>query len=116
MINWNVLEHPDALEQLIENSRTTPCLIFKHSDRCSISYIVQHRLEGDWDIPNSALAPYHLDVIGRRALSNQVAERFGVIHESPQVLLIENGRCRYHTSHLDISVSGIRACLQEDLA
>lgn len=93
-----------------------PCLLFKHSTRCSISAIAKHRLEADWDLPETAVKPYFLDLIAYRRLSNQVAESFAVRHESPQVLLIHEGRCVYDASHLDISLEAIRERASERMA
>ena len=59
------------------------------------------------------ITPYFLDVISRRALSNEVAKAFEVYHESPQLLLIRNGECVYEASHLDISITDLRASFQQ---
>ena len=80
-------------------------LIFKHSTRCSISTMAKYRLEDDWNFEGKKLEPYYLDLINYRDLSKEVAEKFDVHHESPQVLLIKNGECTYDASHLDITVS-----------
>ena len=52
---------------------------------------------------------YFLDLIKHRDISNQIAERFGVYHESPQILLIKNGECTYDESHLGISMDELAA-------
>ena len=46
---------------------------------------------------------YFLDLLKYRSISNKIEEQLGVKHESPQILVIENGVCTYHTSHNDIS-------------
>jgi len=50
---------------------------------------------------------YYLDLITYRALSNKVADQYDVSHESPQILLIRNGKCVYDESHLGISMDDI---------
>jgi bacillithiol system protein YtxJ len=45
---------------------------------------------------------YFLDLIAYRAISDKIAEDFDVWHESPQVLVIRNGKCIYEESHLSI--------------
>ena len=95
----------EQLKQLISKSGTKPQVIFKHSTRCSISAVAFQRLQkaqqpGDIDF-------YYLDLLAHRPLSNQVAEVFNVHHESPQVLVIKNGKCIYDESHLGISMMDI---------
>jgi bacillithiol system protein YtxJ len=110
-MNWNHLGAPHDVEALAERSQHIPCLIFKHSTRCSISSLVKYRLEDNWDIPADRLEPYFLDLISFRATSNYVAETFDVYHESPQILLIYGGECILDASHLDISVAEIKEML-----
>lgn len=111
-MHWNILSSLNELTHLVEDSYNRPYLLFKHSTRCSISSLAKHRLESSWDIPGDRLEPYLLDLIANRAISDEVARQFGIRHESPQALLIRDGECIYHASHLDISVTD----LKEDLA
>jgi bacillithiol system protein YtxJ len=41
-------------------------------------------------------------------VSNYISSEFGVQHQSPQALLIENGKCTYDASHLNIRVSDLK--------
>lgn len=110
MIHWKALESEDQIEAIVARSHEAPCVIFKHSVRCNISYIAKHRLEQKWDFAPDVLEAYYLDLIAHRPVSASVAERFGVHHESPQLLLIRNGECTYDASHLDISVDELHEC------
>lgn len=107
-MNWIPLNTEQQLNEIIERSKTVPCIIFKHSTRCSISSMAKFRLEGDWDISEKEIEPYFLDLIAYRNVSNHVAETFSIHHESPQILLIKNGECTYDESHLDISVHELK--------
>lgn len=111
MLHWQSLESIAQVDQILANSHEVPCLIFKHSTRCSISFIAKHRLEGNWDLDEKTVRPFYLDLVAHREVSNYVAEKLGVRHESPQVLLIRNGRCVYDASHLDVSVEGLKSHL-----
>ena len=111
MINWIELQTVQQVEEIVKKSREIPCVLFKHSTRCSISTIAQYRLEGDWDLPDEAAALYFLDLIAHRELSSYIAEAFQVYHESPQVLVIRDGVCTYDASHLDITVEELRESL-----
>lgn len=115
-MEWTPLTAPEQIEQISQLSHQIPCVIFKHSTRCSISTIAQHRLKGEWNWSPDEIRTFHLDVIRHRDISNQVAEHFGVPHESPQMLLIQNGKCVYHTSHMDISANDLRQYLEMHLS
>ncbi len=107
-MDWKPLTNTQELDSIIDRSSTVPCLIFKHSTRCSISFMAKHRLEQNWDFSAAQLEPYYLDLIAYRNISNEISERFQVFHESPQILLIRNGECFHDASHLDISVEEIK--------
>ncbi|MEN0006232.1 MAG: bacillithiol system redox-active protein YtxJ [Bacteroidota bacterium] len=115
MLDWIKLNSLDQLDHIVAESSSTPTVIFKHSTRCSISSIAKMRLEDRWDFTADELKAYYLDLISYRAISNAVADRFAVHHESPQLLLIRNGECTYEASHLDISVEELKECF-EDIA
>jgi bacillithiol system protein YtxJ len=110
MIRWNFLTKQTQIADLLERSYQTPCVIFKHSTRCSVSSIAKYRLESDWNFPAEEIEPYFLDILAYRAVSNEVAEVLGVYHESPQLLVLRDGACVYDVSHLDISVQDLREC------
>lgn len=108
MINWNILADAGEVDAIADRSHEKPCVIFKHSTRCSISALARHRLDSQWDLEAELVTPYFLDIFAHRPVSNYVAERFDVFHESPQLLLIHQGECVYETSHLDITVSELK--------
>lgn len=98
-MNWKNLEIETELNNLVETSFIKPQVIFKHSTRCSISIVVKNRLEKN----ASDLADfYYLDLLAHRGISNLVADKFSVYHESPQILVIKNGDCIYDESHSSI--------------
>ena len=108
-MNWNKLTSEAQIDQLISESDEKPVLIFKHSTRCSISSMSLDRLLRNWKEEDSdQIIPYYLDLIAYRSLSNLVAERFGIPHESPQVLLLKDGKVTYHESHYGISYAEIK--------
>lgn len=110
-INWLPLTKLTQVEDIARHSGQKPCVIYKHSTRCSLSSLAQHRLEKGWAHDGFSVHPYFLDLIAHREVSSLVAERFGVIHQSPQLLLIRNGRCVYHASHLDINAKSLHVYL-----
>ncbi len=112
IMDWNQLDNAAKLAAIKEESNTQKVLIFKHSTRCSISTMALGRLERSWkDNEMTALKPYYLDLLNFRSISNQIAEDFGITHESPQVLVIEKGQCVYHASHSDIDYKELKSLL-----
>jgi bacillithiol system protein YtxJ len=104
-MEWNHLTDEEQLSHIIEKSKEKAQVIFKHSNRCSISSVALQRLQranqpGEIDF-------YFLDLIRYRSLSNKIAEVFKVRHESPQVLLIKDGKCIFNESHLSIDMHEI---------
>lgn len=108
-MNWIPLRSIEDLEQIIHLSQVKPQVIFKHSTRCNISSVAKNRLER---AGASELQFHYLDLISYRPLSNSIAERFAVEHESPQILVIKNGKCIYYESHMSIDMEEIKDQLQ----
>ncbi len=108
-MNWKPLQSVEQIAQIRERSKEIPCMIFKHSIRCSISSVAKARLSNQWNFGTEQVEAYYLDLINFRAVSNEVARTFEVYHESPQVLLLQDGNCIYDASHLDISVGQLEA-------
>ncbi len=98
---WKNLEDLSQLEEVDNSSKERPVLLFKHSTRCSISAMALGRFERSYD-ENASFEPYYLDLISHRDISNEVASRYGVRHESPQAILIRNGKAVFDTSHMGI--------------
>ena len=109
VISWKPIDSEESLQNAINESTQRPVIIFKHSTRCSISSMAKSRLENDWNPSEvNGISPYYLDLISYRNLSNIIADTFEVAHESPQVLVIKEGKCIYHTSHMGISFKSIK--------
>ncbi len=71
--------------------------------------MAKSRLESSWDAQEmEGTTPYFLDLIAHRDISDLVAETFGVYHESPQILVIKNGKCTFDTSHMNISYKTVK--------
>jgi bacillithiol system protein YtxJ len=104
-MNWIPLTTETQLSEIREASANHPVIIFKHSTRCSISAMAKSRLERAAEPENVTF--YYLDLIRYRNISNQIETEFNVQHESPQVLLIRNGKCVYDESHSGITMDDI---------
>ncbi len=115
MLNWKNLTSKSEIDTIVERSHEIPCAIFKHSTRCSISTMAKMRLESGWNLEDSAVEMYYLDLIANREVSNYIAEHLEVHHESPQIVLLRNGNVTYDASHLDITVDELKEGLAEQV-
>jgi bacillithiol system protein YtxJ len=114
-MNWIALTSESQLKDIIANSEQ-PVMIFKHSTRCSISATALNRLERNWnDMEVAPLKAYYLDLLSYRPVSNQIANTLNVTHQSPQLLLIHQGKCVYNASHMDISYPELKRQLERVL-
>lgn len=104
-MNWIPLNTESQLEEIRQRSALRPQVIFKHSTRCSTSQVVKGRLERA--APPPMVDFYYLDLLSYRPVSNKIAETFGIHHESPQVLVIRDGKCVFEESHLGITMDAI---------
>ena len=91
------------LEALIKDSFSIPQLIFKHSTRCSISRYVLADFTAHFTYSSNELVVHYLDLLNYRELSNEIAYRFDIVHQSPQILVIKNGKAVADASHEGIS-------------
>jgi len=112
-MDWKKIQTSGDLDNISKESFHQPVLIFKHSTRCSISSMIRSRLENSWDQDALDIEPYFLDLIAFRAVSNKIENQFQVRHQSPQVLLIHEGICIFHGSHLGVSHGAIRKALHQ---
>ncbi len=112
-LQWQVLNTETQLDDIVTMSVNKPMAIFKHSTRCSISSMAKQRLERNWDLNEDVVQMYYLDLIAYRAVSNAIAEKFGVIHASPQLIVLKNKRVVHHSSHNNIGVPELKNALEQ---
>lgn len=108
---WVKLTSPGQLDELIAQSHIVPVLLFKHSTTCNISAMVISRFEQKWKADPSAGICVYLDLLAYRPLSNAIAEKTGIMHQSPQAILLKNGEAVYDESHGSIDALYIQTLL-----
>ena len=93
------------MNALFERSRSEPVIVFKHDPYCSISsYAYGEMTKVDGEIP-------WIDVANDQPLSFAFAEKSGVEHESPQVIVLHNAKPVWVGSHWSIRAEAVReAC------
>jgi len=97
---WNKLESLSGWEDLLEASNQGPVLVFKHSTRCSISVMALDRINRSWKPgTEERFSAWYLDLLNYREISNRIAADTGIEHQSPQLLLLKDGKCLKAESH-----------------
>jgi bacillithiol system protein YtxJ len=107
-MNWIQLVDLGQLNEIIVASSEKPVVIFKHSTRCSVSRMVLKQFESEFDL-DEKVTPYFLNLLEHRDVSNAIAERFKVEHQSPQLLLIKNGVAICDVSHSAIDAEDLKS-------
>ncbi len=112
-----------ALDEAIASSADRPVFVYKHSTVCPVSAraaghyydFADDFVGGDTDEDASAPLPLFTQVmvIENRDLSNEIESRLGVRHESPQLLLLRDGKVTWHASHFSITGKDIKNALED---
>lgn len=110
---WNVVDDPSSIKSILEASEEHPQLIYKHSYRCATSLFARKQVEQSSEDMSRHADLHFVDVIAHRRISNQIADRLNVRHESPQLLLVDQRKAVWHVSHGAIKSEAIVKALQE---
>jgi bacillithiol system protein YtxJ len=101
------LPDTDSLDRFLAQSNGSPAIIFKHSESCGVSTRAQaqvSRLE----------LPVGLVIVQKaRVVSDEIAARTGVEHETPQVFILRDQEVLWTASHGQISAEAVEAALLE---
>lgn len=100
--NWISLNEISQLEELIKVSNSNLVVIFKHSTRCWTSRSVLSKFEKATVSLKENVAFYYLDLLNYRNISNEITQKFNVRHQSPQIVVLKDGKVVDHQSHYDI--------------
>ena len=101
--NFIEINSNEELNRLFEQSNDKPVVLFKHSLTCPISAGVHQEI-------SNADADVHMVVMQHaRNVSNEIAERTGIRHESPQAIVLKNGKPVYHASHYDVTAQDVES-------
>jgi bacillithiol system protein YtxJ len=116
--------HPDIvrpqriedLDRLLAQTSERPLLLFKHSVTCGTSAealdeLIDHLNEDRLDARYAIVT-----VQSHRELSNAVSARLGIRHETPQALLIRNGRVIWSASHFRVTAAAVQSAIRSHAA
>jgi bacillithiol system protein YtxJ len=98
-----------ALEELMSRSNQEPVVVFKHSTTCSISSGAYRQME---DFPGDVAL---IEVQTARDVSRELGTRTGIEHESPQVIVLRNGKPVWHASHWKITSDAVARAMRENV-
>lgn len=99
-VNWIPLTELSQLETISKSEKVVG--VFKHSTRCYTSKVVLRQFEKDFDDLAESIDMYFLDLIAYRSISNKIAEKYNLWHESPQLLIIKKDNLVASDSHMGI--------------
>jgi monothiol bacilliredoxin len=109
------LQHIDEFEALLTESSNRPLLLFKHSMSCGTSYEALDELIDHLKEDRLAARYAMITVQTHRELSTAVARRLGVRHETPQALLIREGRVVWSASHFRVTGGALEAAIKQQI-
>ncbi len=111
-LHWKVLDNLNQFDEVLENSRVKPVLVFKHRPTSPESITIKKRLEDEWNIDSDQLDLYIIDDAKNHDIAEKITDSSGVEHEFPQVLLYADGVTMYDESHDMIHVKKIKIALK----
>ena len=107
----------EQFDARLQSDSEAPVFILKHSTTCPISAGAFRRVQDFLREAGDAAPEFCLvRVRESRPVSNAIADRLGVVHQSPQLLMVRGGRCVWHTSHYDVTAENIKKALRERAA
>lgn len=111
-MNWATaltqLNQIDTINKISANAENKGVLIYKHSTRCAVSLFAYNQLVKSWPFSSEELPVFMVDVLKSRTISNAIAMRYQVQHQSPQLLFIKNSECLGNASHHQVSIPTIQ--------
>jgi bacillithiol system protein YtxJ len=109
-----MLEKIDTFEQFEDVlQKEQRFLLLKHSLTCPISHAAYQEYQ-KYAGENSKVPTYYLAVQEARPLSNEIAAKFSIKHESPQALLFSNGEAVWNASHWKITNNSLASAVDEN--
>jgi bacillithiol system protein YtxJ len=101
------LRDTDSLDRFLTESNGFPAIIFKHSVTCGMSA----RAHGQM---SQIERPIGLVIVQTaRAVSDEIAARTGIEHETPQVFILREREVLWTASHGQIRAEAVEAALLE---
>lgn len=111
MTRLTPLHDVQSLDAAIVESRERPVLLFKHSRFCGVSCEALDELQSHIDGAPQTVAYKMITVQTHRSVSDKAAELLGLRHQTPQAILLRNGKVVWNASHFSITASKLDQAL-----
>ncbi len=105
---WIELNSIQQLHDIYQTPSDRLKIIFKHSTRCSVSSMALRNFQSEWNVNFENADLYFLDLLAHRDVSNEIEAITGVVHQSPQVIVLKNQKVKYQESHSHINAVEIQ--------
>ena len=100
------------VEQLLSVSDPRPLVIFKHSRSCGTSAQAFDELLDHLDASDADARYAIVTVQTHRDVSTAVSRLLGVRHETPQALIVQDGRVVWSASHFRVTAEAVNAAMK----
>lgn len=102
----------DQMKAFLEDQTGVPGILFKYSPTCGISLATEDHWNAFVESGPLEVRLARVDVIGARPAARGISQWIGVLHQSPQVLVLQGGTVLRHTSHYSITEAWLKAALE----
>ena len=111
MTRLTPLNDVQSLDAAIAESADRPVLLFKHSRYCGVSCEALDELQTHIDASSGGVSYRMITVQTHRPVSDAVAQRLGLRHETPQAILLRDGKVIWNASHFRITATQLDQAL-----
>lgn len=114
MTNYQEITSTAALEEILKRSSEQPVLFFKHSNSCGLSQRAFSEFERYLQSPESESVLNFLVVVQTaREVSRELERLLAVQHDSPQAILVREGRAIWNDSHLALKSEKLKSAVSQ---
>ena len=108
------LHDVQSLDAAIAESRERPVLLFKHSRFCGVSCEALDELHAHIESRTGHAVSYKMITVQtHRPVSDAAVQRLGLRHETPQAILLRDGKVVWNASHFRITATQLDQALPE---
>ena len=94
-----------SLDHFLKSSPEAPVILFKHSNSCGVS------AQAYREMAKLGRTVGLITVQKARILSDEVERRFGLSHETPQVMLVRDNEVFWNASHGRVRADAVEKAL-----
>lgn len=113
-VTFERIDDQNDIQSLADSSRQKPVVIYKHSITCPVSAWAREEMIAF--ARETGHSVYEVLVQHARPVSNAIAERYGIRHESPQVIVLHQDQPVFHASHRRVTAQAVKDALVSDIA